>query len=333
MKIGAQFIPGDLPVFLESIKKAEEIGYSRAFLVDGQLLWRNIYVYMTHALAATERIPVSSGVTNPFTRHYSVTANAHATLAELHPGRVILGIGRGDNAVRTLGLNPVATNKLEAVVPRLRTLMAGRAVDSNDSDIRILWAQQEDVPIMMPATGPRNLRLAGSLADIVMLQVGVNPDSCKWAIDHVRAGAESAGRDPDEVEITLYCAMWVSDDLSEARRQTRWAAACAANHLSDVARRVPDHGMPEPLTRLVALPRGHYDYSGHLDPSVERTEYPDEVIDDFAFNGPAERIIEMLSALADVGVDEVAPCYLNGRLDEMEVVGREIMPRVAVLPA
>ena len=331
MNIGAQFIPGDLPVFLESIRKAEESGFSRAYMVDGQLLWRNIYVYMTHALAATERIPVSSAVTNPFTRHYTVTANAHATLAELHPGRVVLGIGRGDNAVRTLGLDPVETSKLKDVIPRLRDLMAGRPVEFNGKEIRILWANQDDVPIMMPATGPKNLRLAGALADIVMLQVGVNPVAVKWAVDHVRAGADEAGRDPDQIEITMYCAMAVSDDLSEARKETRWAAACAANHVSDVARHVPDHGMPEPLVRLAELPRAHYDYASHLDPSVERSDYPDDVVDDFAFNGPPERILEMLRALAEVVVDEVAPCYLNGRLEEMEIVGREIVPAGAAI--
>jgi hypothetical protein len=41
----------------------------------------------------------------------------------------------------------------------------------------------------------------------------------------------------------------------------------------------------------------------------------------------------MLHDLAEVGVDEVAPCYLNGRLEEMEVVGREIIPAVAALRA
>lgn len=333
MRIGAQFIPGDLPVFMDSIRKAEESGYSRAYMVDGQLLWRNIYVYMTHALAATEQIQVSSAVTNPFTRHYTVTANAHATLAELHPGRVVLGIGRGDNAVRTLGLNPVETNKLRDVVPRLRDLMAGRRVDLDGKEIQILWASQKDVPILMPATGPKNLRLAGALADIVMLQVGVNPLAVSWAIEHVHAGAEEAGRDPGEIEITMYCAMAVSDDLAAARSETRWAAACAANHVADVARRVPDHGMPAPLVRLAELPRAHYDYASHLDPSVERSDYPDDVVDDFAFNGPPERIIEMLESLAAVGVHEVAPCYLNGRFDEMELAGQEIIPRIASLSA
>jgi 5,10-methylenetetrahydromethanopterin reductase len=335
MKISAQFMPGDLPVFVDSVRKAEEAGYARAYLVEGQLLWRDVYVYMAHGLAATDRIPFGTAVTNPRTRHFSVIASAHATLAEIYPGRVVLGMGRGDNAVRTLGLKQVSTKQLEETVPRMRELMAGRAVDYDGTEIRIQWASEAvgDVPIMVSATGPRTLRMAGAVADIVMIQVGVNPDAVKWAVDQVKAGAEAAGRDPDDVETTLYTAMWVSDDVAEARNMTRWAAACAANHIVDVMRNVPDHGMPPALTRIAELRSAPYDYASHLDPSVERSGYPDDVIDDFAFNGPPERIVEMLQALSKVGLDEVAPCYLNGRFEEMEIVGQEIIPAVSALAA
>jgi alkanesulfonate monooxygenase SsuD/methylene tetrahydromethanopterin reductase-like flavin-dependent oxidoreductase (luciferase family) len=335
VKISAQFMPGDLPVFIDSVRKAEECGYARAYLVEGQLLWRDVYVYMTHGLAATERIPFGTAVTNPRTRHFSVIASAHATLAEIYPGRVVLGMGRGDNAIRTLGLKQVSTQQLRETAPKLKELMAGRTVDFEGTEIRIQWASEAigDVPVMVSASGPRTLRMAGAVADIVMIQVGVNPDAVKWAVDLVKAGAEEAGRDPDDVETTLYTAMWVSDDVDEARSQTRWAAACAANHIVDVIRNVPDHGMPEALTRLAAMRTEDYDYASHLDPSVERSDYPDEVIDDFAFNGPPERIVEMLRALSAVGLDEVAPSYLNGRLGEMDRVGREIIPAVSALAA
>jgi 5,10-methylenetetrahydromethanopterin reductase len=332
VKIGAQFMPSDLPVFLESVRKAEDSGYSRAWLVEGQSLWRNVYVYMTQGLASTKTLPFGTAVTNLSTRHYSVTANAHATLEEMFPGRVIVGVGRGDNSVRTLGKKPVTTKTLEEQIPKIRELMAGRSVDYEGNEIQIMWAKQS-VPIMMPATGPRTLRLAGAIADIVMLQVGVNPEAVKWAIERVHAGAEAAGRDPAEIEFTIYTAMWVTDDLDEARAMTTWSAACAANHIVDVMRNVPDHGMPEPLTRLAEFRGDHYDYASHLDPAAERAAYPPEVVDDYAFNGPPERILEMLHALAEIGVHEVAPCYLNGRLEEMDLVGREIIPHLSKLPA
>lgn len=331
MKIGAHFLPEDFPVFIESARAAEQAGYARAWLVDSQMLWEDVWVYMTRGLAATERIQLGVAVSNPLTRHYSVSASAAATLARLHPGRVILGLGRGDSALRTLGLKQVATRKLAEIVPRVRDLIAGREVDLDGTPIRIRWATGEPVPLLLAATGPRNLRLAGALADIAMLQVGVNPVAVRWAIDHVRTGAQQAGRDPDDVEIALFCGMWVSDDLGEARAESRWAAACAANHLEDVMRRNPEHGMPEELGRVVLARTQHYDYyAGHLDSSAEHTGYlTDELIDDFAITGPAERCLERIRELAELGVAEISSAYLNGQLEQMRRVGREVIPALA----
>ena len=84
---------------------------------------------MTSALAATERIVVGTAVTNPYTRHVTTTASAFATLAELHPGRLELGIGRGDSAVRTMGMNPVKTSFLQESIPRAPRPDGGQARD------------------------------------------------------------------------------------------------------------------------------------------------------------------------------------------------------------
>ena len=134
MKLGAQFLPEHFPIYLDSVRTAESVGYERAWLVDGQMLWQDVYVYLTHGLAATERIAMGPAVTNPFTRHFTVTASAIATLADLHPGRRVLGIGRGDNAVRTLGHDPCRrkSSASRAVAARARrrpdpsTTAAGR---------------------------------------------------------------------------------------------------------------------------------------------------------------------------------------------------------------
>lgn len=335
MKIGAHFLPEDFPVFMESVETAAQAGYDRAWVVDSQMLWEDVWVYLTRALLATERIQLGVAVANPLTRHYTVSASTAATLAQLHPGRVILGLGRGDSAVRTLGLKQVATRKFADVVPQVRALLAGDEVETTAATIRLRWATGERVPIAVAATGPRNLRLAGALADIAMPQVGANPAAVAWAIEQVRAGAEEAGRDPDEVEVAIFCGMWVSDDLDEAREESRWAAACAANHIGDVIQRVPDHGMPEALTRLVDARTQAYDYyEGHLDSAAEHTGWvTPELIDDFAINGPPERCLERIRELADLGVDEISTAYLNGRLDQLRLVGREIVPALSAIAA
>jgi 5,10-methylenetetrahydromethanopterin reductase len=331
--IGAQFLEQDFEECIASVRKAEESGYSHAWFIDSQILWQDCVVYMTHALAATKRIVVGTAVTNPYTRHVTTTASAFATLAELHPGRLALGIGRGDSAVRTMGLSPVKTSLLREAVPLLRDLVAGRHVTINGADVHLRWIEKDPrIPIMMPATGPRNLRVAGALADRVMLYVGVNPDSVAWAMEHVRAGAREAGRDPGAVRIAVLTAMWVSDDQEEAWARCRWAPAACANHIEDTMRRNPEHGMPETMTRLVEA-RGTYDYyEGHLDSSAQHTEYlSGELVDDFALAGPSERVLAGARTLAGLGVDEISCAYLNGAFDQMELVGRAIIPTLATV--
>jgi alkanesulfonate monooxygenase SsuD/methylene tetrahydromethanopterin reductase-like flavin-dependent oxidoreductase (luciferase family) len=325
VKFGAHFLPEDLPTYLESVRAADAAGYERAWLVDGQMLWQDVYVYMTHGLAATDRMAFGVAVTNPLTRHVSVTASVNATLADLYPGRVLLGIGRGDNAVRTLGLKPVPTAELAAVVPKLRALMAGEPAELAGKETRIRWAD-EQVPILMAATGPKNLRLAGALADVAMIYVGTHPESVRWAVEHVRAGAEEAGRDPAEVEISVLCGMWVGDDQDAAWDACRWAPAACANHIAYAQRWNADHGMPERMTRLVAA-RDSYDYyAGHLDSTADHTAYlTGELIDDFAIAGSAERCLDRIRALGALGVGEISAAYLNGHTEQMARVGSQII--------
>lgn len=335
MSIGAQFLCQDFEECMASVRKAEEAGYAYAWFIDSQILWQDVYVYLTSGLDRTERIVFGTAVTNPWTRHVTVTASAFATLAQLHPGRLVLGIGRGDSAVRTMGMNPVSTKLLRESVPALRELLAGRTVRINDADVHLRWVHEDvGVPICLSATGPKNLRAAGALADRVMLYVGVNPASVRWAIDHVRAGATEAGRDPDVIRFSILTAMWVSDDQEEAWAKCRWAPAACANHIEDTIKRNPEHGMPEPMTRLPQA-RDAYDYyAGHLDSSADHTEYlTGELVDDYAIAGSAEKCLAKARELEALGVDEISCAYQNGAFDQMDRVGREIIAPLAAAGA
>jgi alkanesulfonate monooxygenase SsuD/methylene tetrahydromethanopterin reductase-like flavin-dependent oxidoreductase (luciferase family) len=147
----------------------------------------------------------------------------------------------------------------------------------------------------------------------------------------VFAGAEEAGRDPSEIEISIVCAMWVSDDVDEARRHCRWAAASAANHIEEVMRR-PGHDMPEELTRIVESRRKlieQYSYDSHLENTDEETAFlTDDMIDDLGIAGDAPRCAERIRELAALGVGETASGFLNGELEQIAHVGAELVPRL-----
>ncbi len=131
-------------------------------------------------------------MTNPLTRHFTVTASAPRPWPTSIPAASFSGsaaattpCGRSVSGRCRHGGSPTS-------VPKIRELVAGRPIDVDGAEVRIRWAD-EQVPIMMPATGPKNLRVAGALADIVMVYVGVNPVSVRWAIEHVRAGRRGGG--------------------------------------------------------------------------------------------------------------------------------------------
>ena len=326
-------MPQDFTEYIDSVKSAEAAGFEFAWVIDSQVLWQDPTLYLSRGLAETARMVFGVAVTNPVTRHVTGTACAFATLDELHPDRVILGIGRGDSSVRAMGMRPASTRQLADTVPLLRDLMAGRTVHLNDTEVRFRWRRTAaTVPIMMGATGPRNLRLAGALADRAMLQVGCNPESVTWGIEHVRAGARDAGRDPDDVKISVLCACRISEDQQAAWEACRWAPASAANHIADVARNNAEHGMPEPMTRVVKARddfirnRGEYDYTKHLDNDEQLSYLTAEHIGDFAIAGPPAKCLDQLRSLSALGVDELSIAYWNGEFEQMNRVRAEIVP-------
>jgi alkanesulfonate monooxygenase SsuD/methylene tetrahydromethanopterin reductase-like flavin-dependent oxidoreductase (luciferase family) len=336
MKMSAYVFPkpgvGEFETFIDTVVAAENAGYDRVWVFDSQMLWKDVYVYMSHALAATKTIQIGTGVTNPFTRHFTVTANAHATLNQIYPGRVMFGIGRGDSARRTIGMNPFPTSKFTEVVKQIQTLMAGGGVGIVDhagktgDSTRIVWAQ-ENIPTMMSATGPKNLRLAGAIADIVQLQVGTHPEAIKWALGFVKEGAEGAGRDVAEIEIGCFTAMFVSDDQEHAWEFCRFSPNIAANQFADTVKYNPGVTLPGPIERLINTPRASYDYwGGHCESDADHMVMPGSVVDNFSIAGPRPKCLDAIRALGEAGVEEIAPGVLNGEIDQIAKVGVEIIP-------
>jgi 5,10-methylenetetrahydromethanopterin reductase len=87
----------------EVAKQAEQWGFAGLLVADSQNLNADIWVELALAGAATDRLLLGPGVTNPVTRHPAVTASAAATLQAETGGRAVLGLGRGDSAVTQLG--------------------------------------------------------------------------------------------------------------------------------------------------------------------------------------------------------------------------------------
>ena len=92
--------------FAADVKRAEALGWDVAFQNDAALGRRDAFVMLAAAALNTEHILLGPLIVNAVTRHPAVLASSIATVDELAPGRTLLGLGSGDNAVRQLGLVP-----------------------------------------------------------------------------------------------------------------------------------------------------------------------------------------------------------------------------------
>src|SRR6266571_8212322 len=129
--------------FLELLELAEQHGFDYGWTYDSHVLWQESIPLLTLAAERTSRMKLGPFVTNPGTREPTVLASAYATMHVISGGRMVMGIGRGDSARRTIGLQPVKVAEFEEAWKMIKELMNGRAVDWNGKELKFEWARAE----------------------------------------------------------------------------------------------------------------------------------------------------------------------------------------------
>jgi probable F420-dependent oxidoreductase len=309
---------------------AEGYGFSHVWTFDSHVLWQEPFVIYSQILAATSSVTVGPMVTNPGTRDATVTASLFATLNEMYGNRTICGIGRGDSALRTLGLPPGNLVDMRECVRVVRDLANGRSTVHRGRELRFPWIRDGRLDVWVAAYGPKALAVAGEVGDGYILQLA-DPDIAAWMIASVRAAAEKAGRDPAAVKFCVAAPAYVGDDLTHQREQTRWFGGMVGNHVADiVARYGTGSAVPAALTDYIAGRRG-YDYAEHGRAGNTHTEFvPDEIVDRFCILGPVEHHLARLRELRALGVDQFA-IYLqhDDKEHTLAAYGEQILPVLA----
>src|SRR3712207_8665613 len=119
--------------------QAEAWGFDGLLLADSENLVGDPYVELALAARATQRLGLGPAVTNPVTRHPAGTASALATLQIESDGRAVVVLGRGDSAVRQLGLHPATAGQLERGLDQLQGFLGGRTVATGGVAARMGW--------------------------------------------------------------------------------------------------------------------------------------------------------------------------------------------------
>lgn len=315
-------------------KRAETYGFTHVWTFDSHILWQEPYVIYSRILAETRNVIVGPMVTNPATRDWTVTASVFATLNEMFGNRTVIGIGRGDSAVRVTNGKPTTLATLRESIHVIRELANGRAVEYKGSTIRFPWAAKSRCEVWVAAYGPKALALTGEVGDGFILQLA-DPHIVEWTISAVKEAAAGAGRDPEALTFCVAAPAYVTDGsdahLAHAREQCRWFGGMVGNHVADIVARYGESSpVPRALTDYIKGREG-YDYNQHGQAgNVHAAFVPDEIVDRFCLIGPVDEQARRLEELKQLGVDQFAIYLQHDAKDEtLQAYGERVMPAIA----
>jgi 5,10-methylenetetrahydromethanopterin reductase len=183
---------------------AENLGYDSVWATDSQMLFSDCYAVLMLAAQKTTRLRLGPGVAICGTRIPPVHVAAMATLNRLAPGRVHLGIGTGNTAMRTMGQRPMRIANYAAYLRVLSALLRGEVVDyayeGLSRPIKMLMHEKKymslepRIPLYVSGFGPRAMELAGEYGDGLVFAIPPRGVPVTEALGHAKRGAARAGR-------------------------------------------------------------------------------------------------------------------------------------------
>src|SRR5258705_9728353 len=194
------------------VRRAEELGFVRAWFYDTQMLSADPFVAMAAAAMKTTKIRLGTGVLIPSNRIAPVAANAFASLNKLAPGRIDFGVGTGFTGRRAMGLGAVKLADMEAYIDTVMALLREETVEAELEGkrrlIRLLNPElglintQDPIGLYIAASGPRARQLTAKLG-AGWLATGADVAGALAMLEQMRREWASAGHEPDALDAVV----------------------------------------------------------------------------------------------------------------------------------
>jgi 5,10-methylenetetrahydromethanopterin reductase len=295
-----------VPATPEHIALAERLGYRRAWVYDTPALQLDVWMTLARAAERTRRIELGPGVLIPSLRHVLVTASAIATLVDLAPGRVNVGIGSGFTGRLAMGQRPNPWTLVAQYIRQLKALLAGEVVEIDGAATAMIHgpgqapARPIRVPIIVGTGGPRGEAVGRELGDGVFTVVPVA--GFAWA-SLLTFGTVLDPGEPVDAERVLLAAgagagvvFHRAFDLPGAPGRPGMAELPGG-----AAWRAAIEALPA-RERHLHTHRGHLTYANDIDRKV----VTGEIIRKFTFTGEAPALRQRMRELGGRGVTEIA---------------------------
>ena len=183
----------------------EALGYSSVWVADSQMLFSDCYAVLALAARQTTRLRLGPGTAICGTRIPPVHVAAMAKLNRIAPGRLFLGIGTGNTAMRSMGQKPMRITQFDDYLRVLAALLRGEVVDYafNGTTQPITMrlgkhgALTPKIPLYVSGFGPRAMALAGVHGDGLVFAIPPRGVPVAEALAHARQGGARAARTLD----------------------------------------------------------------------------------------------------------------------------------------
>jgi 5,10-methylenetetrahydromethanopterin reductase len=278
-------------------------------------------------------------VIDPYTRHAALLAQATATLAELAPARfrVIMGSGSHFETLPGYGSpKPVAGLREAAeLMQRLwrgeKVTLDGEVVKFNDGSLD--WTPSEVPQLYIASRGPQILKLAGAIADGVLIGSFATPPGIAYAREHILPGLKTSNRDWSDIRLCSWIYLSLlereADPVPEGiKRGVSFAFWSSRKALSAMV----DELAPDASDAFRQFIReAPHEWSPPIMEELRRL-MPRGVIDSLALVGTAPQVVARLKALAAAGVQEIVIWpFPRARQDMdgfMQELARDVLPHV-----
>jgi alkanesulfonate monooxygenase SsuD/methylene tetrahydromethanopterin reductase-like flavin-dependent oxidoreductase (luciferase family) len=197
----------------ELAREAQAAGFTHLWVYDSPR-FAEAYVSMMYCALVAPSLVIGTAVTNTETRDPSVIANAFATLSLLTDGRVVLGVGLGDSAVKFIGKKPARFEAFREKLRLIQALLEGETIEYNGQRLKLPAPPAKQPPLLIAAERLRTFELAGARCAGAIISPGGSPRFLRHAVREIREAASRAGRNPAALYLCgqVHCAVAETTD-------------------------------------------------------------------------------------------------------------------------
>jgi len=298
--IGVSLDGLEAPEAVRATAEIADAGGASTLWIACHLFRREPIATAAMALSRTRRLGVGLMAISPYSVHPVYAAMAAATLDESFPGRVQLCFGVG--APRDLEAAGIATPRplrtLRETIEIAKALLSGETITFNGERFRLsgrrLATGPRQVPIVLAASGPQMLELAGAVADGVLISAGTSPPFVRRSLERVRQAEATSGRRVRKIALVMAA---LADEERCAHDRLRRSLAFilrGAHHASNLALAGTQ------LDQAALITAFAHEAWSEVDALIT-----DDVVRRHAASGTVEQVTATLRGYRDVGLDEM----------------------------